>query len=202
VARRTLVLSALLAQHYKGQEDPAEAALVFALRTLAVEEELPAAGASGGGVAALPSGTLISGLPAAVISHCQARIATAHPTLCLSVRLSICLRLPACASARPVHCLSARLSMCLPFQAVHPSVHLPANAFAPSVYAFCLICPSMHLAHVSAHLLACLPTWRCLSVRWYPCICRLVVVGSTQLLRGAPQPNAAPLAVPESTPHA
>ena len=64
------------AHEYRGPGDPSEDVLLFEASTTSIpaaaqESGSAAADAADGSVRRLPSGTLVSGLPAAILSHCQ-----------------------------------------------------------------------------------------------------------------------------------
>lgn len=59
------------AHEYRGQGDPSEDVLLYRVDTSAAAASA-AAGKDSQSVPRLPSGTLVAGAPAAIISHCQA----------------------------------------------------------------------------------------------------------------------------------
>ncbi|KAK9811293.1 hypothetical protein WJX72_001268 [[Myrmecia] bisecta] len=66
-----VILSSLMAHEYRGPADPTESVLQYVVETHKAKGQLQH------GVPYLPAGNLVSGLPAAVFSHCQARAVSA-----------------------------------------------------------------------------------------------------------------------------
>ncbi|KAG2444873.1 hypothetical protein HXX76_001611 [Chlamydomonas incerta] len=68
-AGHVLVLGAIPAEQFRGQGDASQEELLFLLRTRAAAQALPGRPAA----PLLPTGTVVGGLPAALLSHCQVR---------------------------------------------------------------------------------------------------------------------------------
>ncbi|KXZ55257.1 hypothetical protein GPECTOR_3g396 [Gonium pectorale] len=71
--RHAVFLGTMAAEHFRGQGDASQEELLFSLRTRAAQQQegkLPAP--------LLPTGTVVGGLPAALLSHCQVRSQSAE----------------------------------------------------------------------------------------------------------------------------
>ncbi|GIL65913.1 hypothetical protein Vafri_19553 [Volvox africanus] len=69
-------LGAMAAEQFRGQGDASQEELIFALRTSASQQRQLQAGARGP-VPLLPTGTVVGGLPASLLSYCQVHGASA-----------------------------------------------------------------------------------------------------------------------------
>ncbi|PNW88627.1 hypothetical protein CHLRE_01g037650v5 [Chlamydomonas reinhardtii] len=70
-AAHVLVLGAIPAEQFRGQGDASQEELLFLLRTRAAAAAAAAVGRPAAPL--LPTGTVVGGLPAALLSHCQVR---------------------------------------------------------------------------------------------------------------------------------